>query len=106
MTGSGLCGVRMRDLGTTSIRRWRTRAMLKPETEPVSYCAVAMSAWFEKDRCEHKVRGAMSDSGLRGGNHDRDPQDHHQPRNNFLGTRRRGKSANYAGSGHGRDPQP
>src|SRR5215831_19222992 len=50
MTGSGLCDARMMGLGTTSIRRWRTRAMLKPEREPVSYCAAATSPWFERAR--------------------------------------------------------
>jgi hypothetical protein len=37
-------------LQTSSIRRWHTRAMLKPEREPVSFCVAAMSAWFERAR--------------------------------------------------------
>jgi hypothetical protein len=36
-------------LGTSSIRRWHTRAMVKPE-RAVSYCAAARSAWFERAR--------------------------------------------------------
>src|SRR5271156_329077 len=50
VSGSGLCGVQIMGLGTSSIRRWPTRAMLKHEREPVSYCAAAMSAWFERAR--------------------------------------------------------
>jgi hypothetical protein len=42
--------VRRADNGTwtTSTRQWHILAMLKPEREPVSYCAAAMSACLER----------------------------------------------------------
>jgi hypothetical protein len=46
MNASGLCAARVTGIGTTLIRRWRIRAMPRPEREPVSYCAAATSAWF------------------------------------------------------------
>ena len=46
--GSGLCGVRITELGTTSTRQCRIPVTPRPEREPDSYCAAAMSAWFER----------------------------------------------------------
>ena len=63
-------------LGITSTRQWRIRIMLKPEREPVSYCA-AMSAWFERARSDGQSGTLQSHSGE--GDHDRDPQNHHHP---------------------------
>ena len=37
-------------LGTTSTLQWRIPVTPRPEKDPVSYCAAAMSVWFEKAR--------------------------------------------------------
>jgi hypothetical protein len=66
MTGSGLCDARMMGLGTTSIRRWHTRVMLKPEREPVSYCAAAMSAWFARARYDGQYHSDMEGFSFKG----------------------------------------
>jgi hypothetical protein len=44
--GSGLCAVQITGLGITWTRQWRIPDTPRPEREPVSYCAAAMSAWF------------------------------------------------------------
>ena len=44
--GSGLYGVLITGLGTMSTRQWRIPVTPRPEKEPVSYCAAAMSVWF------------------------------------------------------------
>jgi hypothetical protein len=41
----GLCDVLITGLGTMSTRQWRIPVTPRPEREPVSYCAAAMSAW-------------------------------------------------------------
>jgi len=44
--GSGLYGVLITGLGTMSTRQWRIPVTPRPEKEPISYCAAAMSVWF------------------------------------------------------------
>jgi hypothetical protein len=46
--GSGLYAARTMEIGTTSTRQWRIPVTPRPEKEPVSYCAAAMSAWFAR----------------------------------------------------------